>query len=321
MILMYLLGIIAGAASTAQASVNSKIRESFRSPYVVTVLSFIISIIVMALIVLVSERDLYIPLKTIAAQPFWIWLGGSCGTAIIILNILCLPKLGSARNVMIICFGQTLTGLVIDHYGMFGSPVVPMTLIRTAGAAVVLVGVALVNGVKREPGSESVDAVRSENGGSVILYVILALLCGFACASQIAINGTLNKYAGSAGKATLISMAVGLITTLLVIGVLTAARGKGSIFDGGTPVRWFRGLKPWMAAGALLALTVVGGNAVTAPVLGTGIATIMNLIGMMGAGLIIDATGFLGIEVKPVTAGKVIGMILMVAGTAVISLI
>ena len=318
---MYLIGIIAGAASTAQASVNNKIRESFRSPYIVTVLSFIISIIVMALIILVTERDLYIPLKAIASQPFWIWLGGSCGTAIIILNIVCLPKLGSARNVMIICFGQTLTGLIIDHYGMFGSHVVPMTLIRVAGAAVVLIGVALVNGVRRKPGSVEADEAQYGGTGSVVLYVILALMCGFACASQIAINGPLNMYAGSAGKATLISMIVGLITTILVVAVLTAVRGKGSIFDGGTPVRWFRGLKPWMAAGALLALTVVGGNAITAPVLGTGIATIMNLIGMMGAGLIIDATGFLGIDVKPVTAGKVIGMLLMIVGTAMISLL
>ena len=164
---MYLIGIIAGAASTAQASVNNKIRESFRSPYIVTVLSFIISIIVMALIILVTERDLYIPLKAIASQPFWIWLGGSCGTAIIILNIVCLPKLGSARNVMIICFGQTLTGLIIDHYGMFGSHVVPMTLIRVAGAAVVLIGVALVNGVRRKPGSVEADEAQYGGTGSV----------------------------------------------------------------------------------------------------------------------------------------------------------
>ena len=116
-------------------------------------------------------------------------------------------------------------------------------------------------------------------------------------------------------------MSVGLITTLIVIAGITAVKGQGGIFDGGVPVKWFSGVRPWMAAGAILALTVVCGNAVTAPVLGTGIATILNLIGMMGAGLIIDATGFLGIEVKPVTLAKVTGMILMIAGTAVISLI
>ena len=41
----------------------------------------------------------------------------------------------------------------------------------------------------------------------------------------------------------------------------------------------------------------------------------------MGAGLIIDAVGFLGIEKKPATPAKMIGMLLMIAGTAVISLI
>jgi transporter family-2 protein len=75
-----------------------------------------------------------------------------------------------------------------------------------------------------------------------------------------------------------------------------------------------------MTAGALLAITVVGGNAIIAPVLGTGIATIMNLIGMMGGGLVIDATGFLGIEKQPATMAKIIGMFLMIAGTAMISL-
>lgn len=318
---MSLLGVIAGVASTAQASVNSKIRESFKSPYVTTVLSFIFSIIFMAALITVAERNLYIPLGTIAEQPFWIWLGGSCGTAIILLNIVCLPHLGSARNVMIICFGQTLTGLVIDHFGLFGAPVVPMTIIRTAGAAVVIIGVALVNGTGRPTGDRESMPVSAAAGGRVLLYVILAFLCGFACAAQVAINGTLNAFAGSAGKATLISMSVGLITTLAVIIVITAMRGKGGIYDGGVPVKWFSGFRPWMVTGAMLALTVVCGNAVTAPVLGTGIATILNLVGMMGAGLLIDAVGFLGIEKKPVTLAKVTGMILMIAGTAVISLL
>ena len=316
---MYLLGVTAGAASTAQASVNGKIRESFRSPYIVTVLSFIVSIIILTVLTAVTERNLYIPLGTIAEKPFWIWLGGSCGTAIIILNILCLPKLGSAGNVMLICFGQTLTGLVIDHFGLFGSPSVPMSLLRAAGAVVVLIGVALVNGIGRYPAA-GVKTDRSPGSG-VLLYVILALLCGFACAAQVAINGTLKSITGSPSKATLISMAVGLVTTLIVIAAISAARGQEGIFDGGEKVRWFSGFRPWMTAGAALAVTVVGGNAVTAPVLGTGIATIMNLIGMMGAGLIIDAVGFLGIEKKPVTAGKITGMILMIAGTAMISLI
>ena len=72
---------------------------------------------------------------------------------------------------------------------------------------------------------------------------------------------------------------------------------------------------------SLFALTVVSGNAAVAPVLGTGLSTITNLIGMMASGLAIDAVGFLGIEKKPVTFKKITGMLLMLAGTALISFI
>ena len=66
---------------------------------------------------------------------------------------------------------------------------------------------------------------------------------------------------------------------------------------------------------------IVASNAIAAPVLGTGIVTILNLVGMMAAGLAIDATGFLGIEKKPVTLVKIAGMLLMTGGSALISLL
>ena len=76
-----------------------------------------------------------------------------------------------------------------------------------------------------------------------------------------------------------------------------------------------------MVTGGLFALTVVSGNAAVAPILGTGLSTITNLIGMMASGLVIAAVGFLGIEKKPVTFLKIAGMLLMLAGTAVISFV
>ena len=316
--LAILIGIAAGAASTAQASVNGRIREDYRSPYLTAVLSFVIAGIILAFIILFTEHDLSIPFGDIAKYPFWIWLGGCCGAAIITLNVVCLPYLGSARNVMIICFGQTMAGLLIDHAGLFGSPVVKMSLTRTAGAVLVIAGAALVNGIRLSGNSSR----ESGPGRNVLPYIILAGLNGFACAAQVAVNGTLNTAVGSASKATLVSTSVGLITTLILIALLTAVKGRMAIYDGGIRgTGLIRGFRPWMAAGGALSIIVVGGNAVTAPMLGTGIVTILNLIGMMGAGLIIDAVGFLGIEKKPATPAKMIGMLLMIAGTAVISLI
>ena len=99
--------------------------------------------------------------------------------------------------------------------------------------------------------------------------------------------------------------------------ILTLLRGRKGIFD--EPAAEKVQFRPFMVTGGLFALTVVSGNAAIAPVLGTGLVTILNLIGMMVIGLVIDATGFLGIKKKPITLKKIAGMLLMLAGTAIIS--
>lgn len=307
-----LIGIIVGAVSTFHASINNRIRELIGSAYTTSVMNFVVAGLLVTAVILITEHGMYIPLRTIAQHPFWIWCGGVCGTAIVTLNVLCLPKLGSARNVMIICFGQVMTGLIIDHAGLFYSPAVPMTLMRTAGAVLVLTGTLMVNGIGRD---------REDDSSGELLYVILALICGFACSAQIAFNGALKEVIGSAPKATLISMIGGFISSLLLILIITVVRGPNGIYDdpevGRPPFRF----RPFMVLGGLFAVLIVGGNAVIADALGTGLVTILNLIGMMGAGLIIDAAGFLGIEKKPVTALKIAGMLLMTGGTAMISLL
>ena len=53
--------------------------------------------------------------------------------------------------------------------------------------------------------------------------------------------------------------------------------------------------------------------------MGTGLATILNILGQTLAGVVIDATGFLGIPKKPVTPRKIIGLAVMIVGTALIS--
>ena len=160
-------------------------------------------------------------------------------------------------------------------------------------------------------------AVNGEVRKFPMLYAVLAFIDGIACSTQIAVNGTLRTVVQSVSKATIVSMSVAIISTAAVILVLTVLRGKRGIFDKTPDDR--PDFRVWMITGGLFALTVVSGNAAVAPVLGTGLATITNLIGMMASGLAIDAVGFLGIEKKPVTLKKISGMLLMLAGTALIS--
>jgi transporter family-2 protein len=176
-----------------------------------------------------------------------------------------------------------------------------------------IVGIVLIS---REKGSGSTNG----KSGKVLAFVILDILAGFVAAMQVAVNGTMTVVAGSALRSTFISMSGALVTTFVIIGLIILFKGKRAVYDDGMSPESRPRITPFLLTGGLMALVVVGGNAITGPVLGTGVVTIMNLFGMMASGLVIDATGFLGINKKPVTAVKVFGMLLMLAGTAMISL-
>lgn len=304
-----IIGVIAGVASTVQASINTEARRFFRSPFITAGLNFMVAWLCLAAFILFTEHGLSIPVREIAKNPPWIWLGGVCAIIIVTLNIICVPELGAAGNVMILNFGQIVTGLVIDHFALFGADEARMTLTRLIGAVLVFMGLIFV----------TYERSSSDNKRRAfpMLYAILAFIDGIACSTQIAVNGTLRTVVQSVSKATIVSMSVAFISTAVVIAVLTLFRGKNGIFDRTTDNR--PDFKVWMVSGGLFALTVVSGNAAVAPILGTGLSTITNLIGMMASGLVIDATGFLGIERKSVTLQKIAGMLLMLAGTALIS--
>lgn len=306
--LAVVIGLIAGIASTLQASINTEARRFFRSPFITAGINFSVAWLLLAAFIIINEHRFFIPVREIAQNPPWIWLGGVCAIIIVTLNIVCVPKLGAAGNVMIINFGQIVTGLVIDHFALFGADRVSMSLTRFIGAVLVMAGMILVTQEKSpEGGKRSLP----------VLFAILAFIDGIACSTQIAVNGTLRVVVDSVSKATIVSMSVAILSTITVVTVLTLLKGRKGIFDQAEGKR--PDFRFWMITGGVFALTVVSGNAAVAPVLGTGLNTIMNLIGMMASGLAIDAVGFLGIEKKPVTLKKVTGMLLMLAGTALIS--
>ena len=312
-IIAYLIGIISGVAATVQASFNGEIRRRFRSPYITAAVNFIVALTLIAIVLLITEHSLALPVSEIVKYPPWIWMGGVCGATIVMAGIFCLPVLGSARNMMLLCFGQIMAGLLIDHFGIFDAPVTKMSLMRAAGALLEIVGIAFIS---IEKGEKSKSGMSSK----VMLFIVFDIFTGFVAAAQVAINGTLGVVADSPVRATLVSICGALLTMAVICSIIGLTGGKASLFDGKKAPEGKIRFTPFFLTGGLMALVVVGGNAITGPVLGTGMVTMMNLFGMMAAGLAVDATGFLGIEKKPVTFRKIFGMALMLAGTAMISL-
>lgn len=305
----YLLALIAGASNTTQTSINTKVSQKFGSPLLGSIFSFGTAWILSGILLLIFDRGMHIPFNSIAEEPFWIWFGGPCGTGIVALSILCLPKLGSALNVMLIAFGQIMTGLLVDSFGLFASPVIPLSIFRIIGAVLVIIGVVLVSG------KISKDNNSSTNG----IYYLLAFLAGVCCALQVAINGRLTVVTNSSWRSTFVSMTFGTLGVLLVILIAFIKGGKKGIMS--ADYRSNDEKEKWYTyTGGVLAVIIVGLNALTAPIIGAGIVAILNQVAQIAAGIIIDITGFLGIDKKPITSKKVFGIISLIIGTVLIAL-
>ena len=305
----YLLGFIAGLAQPTQTSLNGKLGSQMKSPYLSTVVSFATAVIILLLIDFLTQGGVHIPFTAIAEYPIWIWSGGLLGVGIVLLSIVCLPHIGSAMVVIMTSFGQIVASLIIDQGGFFGSPQIPMSFKRAIGAAILIAGVILAS---RNPSKGD-----GEKQTYPPIYMAMGFLVGVFCGTQIAINGTLGKAAGNSWYGTTVSMCVGLTGTLILLAILYITKGRKGIFTEGedVPFKWY------MVLGGSMGVIIVGTNAITAPIIGAGMVSIMNLIGFMIGGLVIDAVGFLGIDRKPVTLAKVIGVLAMLGGTVVITLL
>ena len=176
-IIAYLIGIISGVAATVQASFNGEIRRRFRSPYITAAVNFIVALTLIAIVLLITEHSLALPVSEIVKYPPWIWMGGVCGATIVMAGIFCLPVLGSARNMMLLCFGQIMAGLLIDHFGIFDAPVTKMSLMRAAGALLEIVGIAFIS---IEKGEKSKSGMSSK----VIMFIVFDIFTGFVAAAQ-----------------------------------------------------------------------------------------------------------------------------------------
>ncbi|MCJ8161365.1 DMT family transporter [Acinetobacter zhairhuonensis] len=131
-----------GIAMTFQTSINSQLREHLYSPLQAGLLSFCVGTLVLALLVLIlpSEKP---HLQDFSSIPWYLWLGGCLGVYAISISIYTAPKLGFLTFSGLVIFGQILTSMIFDHYGLLGTDKTPVNWQRLLGGVVIFIGVLL----------------------------------------------------------------------------------------------------------------------------------------------------------------------------------
>jgi bacterial/archaeal transporter family-2 protein len=138
-----LLALIAGACAPTQAGINSQLRIWTKDPVIAAMISFAVGTAALLIYVLAS-RVSWPAWRTTADLPWWIWSGGCLGAFLVAVTIIAAPKLGAASLMALMIAGQMVAGLILDHFGLVGYDLKPITLLRLVGTILVIGGVVLI---------------------------------------------------------------------------------------------------------------------------------------------------------------------------------
>ncbi len=141
------------------------------------------------------------------------------------------------------------------------------------------------------------------------LLLVFVLVIGMLLPSQAAQNAQLDRHLGHPLLAAWVNFLVGgaiLGLLLLIFGVqLPSAAALRS--------------PPWWAwLGGTLGATLIVSATVSAPVLGASLLVVVLVAGQLVSSVLFDHFGWLGYPVRPLTWVRVVGILLVVLGAALV---
>jgi transporter family-2 protein len=139
------------------------------------------------------------------------------------------------------------------------------------------------------------------------LAVVLTAVAGGLIAAQAPINAGLGKATGSL-PAALVSFSIGTMALAAVVVLSGKAGGLGSTFD----VNWYYLL------GGLLGAVYVLNALVAVSAIGAGGVAAATIFGQLTTALVIDRLGLFGLDQTPLTGGRILGVVLLLAGTVLV---
>ena len=141
--LLYPFILVAGALQALGVVMNGELNKDLVNPWLAATVSFLpvlfVSLTVLAL------RPLPLPTREdVAHMPWWGPLGGITGAVAVFCGLLFVGKVGAGPFNGLLITANLLFSLVLDHFGWISMPVHKAGPARLAGAALMVVGIALI---------------------------------------------------------------------------------------------------------------------------------------------------------------------------------
>ncbi|WP_419730210.1 DMT family transporter [Lichenicola sp.] len=142
-VLPYVVVAIAGALNAVHSGTNAQLTTSLGKPWWAAIIVVVVSGAFILLGVGVS-RESVPSLSSLAATPWWAWVGTACGAVPIITTLLYAGRLGGAAFNGLVVTVTIITSIVLDHFGLLGFSVHHANIWRIIGGLLMVGGITLV---------------------------------------------------------------------------------------------------------------------------------------------------------------------------------
>lgn len=140
--LFLLIAGMAGALMAVQGCLNSYLGEKLGLLPATFSVQFLGTLAVGGLLLLCFQGGSF--LSQVGKIPYYYWLGGPIGVAIIYGVAVAISKIGAGNATTGIIFFQLLTAYLIDHFGFFNQETAPFTVGKIIGILLMVGGAFLL---------------------------------------------------------------------------------------------------------------------------------------------------------------------------------
>ena len=136
------LALLGGCFLPIQGAFNARLAAAGSSPIHASLISFVVGTAALAVYVVVTRQT--VSWAGLAAAPWYAWMGGFLGAVALSAIIVTFPKLGPGFAFGLIIAGQLIASVTLEHFDILVAEAHPISFLRIAGIALVVVGVVLI---------------------------------------------------------------------------------------------------------------------------------------------------------------------------------
>lgn len=233
--------------------------------YTATFIVHVVGLVVCFIIALIKKEKV----PKFKRLPFWLYIGGLIGFLTTVFNNIAVGKISISAILALSLFGQALTSLLIDCFGLFNMPKRKFYPFKIIGLLIVLIGIIFM-------------LYPFEFNAMSILSIIVSILSGVTCNVSRATNAALSDETGMTNS-TMINYIMGFAISLvfmIVFGIIN----KEEIFANG--ISFSKDI--WIYLGGAIGAVVVFITNKIFSKTDTLYATLLLFSGQVFTGIIID---------------------------------